>query len=57
MDKQQMRQSEFKKVITSDDSRRRREDTTVQIRKAKKEERLNVDDARQRDVTQLSLSS
>jgi hypothetical protein len=41
MDKQQMRQSEFKKVITSDDSRRRREDTTVQIRKAKKEERLN----------------
>lgn len=35
------RQKQFKKGIDSDESRRRREDTTIQIRKTKKEERLN----------------
>lgn len=35
------RQKQFKKGIDADESRRRREDTTIQIRKTKKEERLN----------------
>lgn len=35
------RQKQFKKGIDTDESRRRREDTTIQIRKNKKEERLN----------------
>ena len=35
------RQKQFKKGIDSEESRRRREDTTIQIRKSKKEERLN----------------
>lgn len=35
------RQKQFKKGIDAEESRRRREDTTIQIRKSKKEERLN----------------
>lgn len=35
------RQKQYKKGIDADESRRRREDTTIQIRKSKKEERIN----------------
>ena len=38
---QRDRQKQYKKGIDADESRRRREDTTIQIRKTKKEERLN----------------
>ena len=35
------RKSQFKAGISAEDSRRRREETTIQIRKSKKEERMN----------------
>mmetsp|Transcript_30043 Transcript_30043/g.35700 ORF Transcript_30043/g.35700 Transcript_30043/m.35700 type:complete len:543 (-) Transcript_30043:953-2581(-) len=35
------RQKQFKKVVEPEESRRRREETTLQIRKTKKEDRLN----------------
>eukprot|EP00941_MAST-03F_sp_MAST-3F-sp1_P000938 g938.t1 len=34
------RKDQFKSGVTADDARRKREDTTIQIRKSKKEERL-----------------
>jgi hypothetical protein len=34
------RKDQFKASVTADDARRKREDTTIQIRKSKKEERL-----------------
>ena len=39
-DKQKMRQNAFKKAVDADDARRKREENTIQIRKSKKEERL-----------------
>ena len=34
------RKDQFKAAVTADDARRKREDQTIQIRKSKKEERL-----------------
>mmetsp|Transcript_33299 Transcript_33299/g.43922 ORF Transcript_33299/g.43922 Transcript_33299/m.43922 type:complete len:552 (-) Transcript_33299:207-1862(-) len=41
IDKENQRKKNFKKAIDQDESRRRREETTIQIRKSKKEDRLN----------------
>jgi len=40
-DRETQRKKNFKKAIDQDDARRRREETTIQIRKTKKEDRLN----------------
>ena len=49
-----VRSKQYKKGIDTEESRRRREDTTIQIRKEKKNERLNQ---RRRMVRTQPMSS